>query len=581
MRRDVHTLRARVKDEGDSFITITLPNFCRDFERSLDEGRIGPGRFLSFRKLPSGIPAFLQGFLSNVFDSEGILLANPSIDCIRFVRQICLFGKKILRPCSSKRDASAVEEYAKCDAGLADLHKDQLYRYLRMVSDIIVRDLDLGRDTLVSLMPQHGPGATYERIRGNAKWRFTRWTRRLEDVGATRLLFVRASGTEPNELEPPLPELCEPGDESPVRVTLVPKTLKSPRIIAVEPVHMQYMQQGLSRELVRQLSRCRFTAGHVNFRDQSVNQALALDGSKNGYLATLDMSEASDRVSLEHFEVCFESSPDFRDWALACRSERAELPTGEILTLRKFASMGSALCFPVESLVFFMSIVAIRLRRAGRFPTPRNVYSSGRGVYVYGDDLIVPADEAPAICDDLEALGFKVNRHKSFWTGKFRESCGSDCYDGEQVTPVYLRRDLPTSRKDISGLLSCVATANQLEEGGYSATAKALKDAVAVHLGLLPKVPHDSPAIGWHHHSEVMPRRRFNRDLQRWEHLQWVAVAPEVSDPLDGDAALAKCFRLLDRKTNPLSPPKISEDHLEKSPRPYGLALRRRWVPFP
>jgi len=73
--RDVGTLRKRVKHEGDSFLTIVLPAFCRDFERSLAQGRVSPELFLSFRKEKSGIPSFLKGFLSRVFDSQGNLLS--------------------------------------------------------------------------------------------------------------------------------------------------------------------------------------------------------------------------------------------------------------------------------------------------------------------------------------------------------------------------------------------------------------------------------------------------------------------------------------------------------------------------
>jgi hypothetical protein len=88
--------------------------------------------------------------------------------------------------------------------------------------------------------------------------------------------------------------------------------------------------------------------------------------------------------------------------------------------------MGSALCFPIESVAFFIAIVSIRLASAGVRITPSTVRKYSERVYVYGDDLIVPADEAPAISSALPLFGFKVNAHKSFWSGNFRESCGMD-----------------------------------------------------------------------------------------------------------------------------------------------------------
>jgi hypothetical protein len=510
------------------------------------------------------------------------------------VRQICLFAKKILRPCSEEREEDAMLSYQKCDDEIVE-PEGELWDMFKRVARILIRDMPLsGSDLRDTILPHHGPGATQERILGNQKWRFRRWHKRLDAVGLTHRFCMWGLSESSSEAEgfqnydgledvsmpscvddASAPESVDLWDEAPVRVVFVPKTLKTPRVIAVEPVCMQFAQQGLSRLLVSVLERHRLTAGHVNFRMQAVNQALALDASGSGDLATLDMSEASDRVGLTHVMGLLERQPDFLAAVLAARSWRAKLPNGEIIHLKKFASMGSALCFPIEALVFFTSIIASRLLRAQVYPTEQTVYSFGRAVHVYGDDLIVPADEAPAICDDLESLGFKVNRHKSFWTGKFRESCGSDCYDNELVTPVYLRRDLPTSRKDVSGVVSCLSTANQLYRAGYWETATILREVVARCLGpnSLPKVPQDSPALGWWSDSTDYPRRRWNPCLQRFEFLCWTTVSPKAPDPLDGPEALAKCFRTIGLHET------IDSEHLEASPRPYGLALKRRWVP--
>lgn len=587
LRRDVQTLHRRVEHEGDGFLTIALPTYAKDFERSLADGRLSPGAFSSFRKTKHGGPAFLQGLLSQVFDTQGMLLQRPSVDCIRAIRQICLMCKKVERPCSKERVVHATEAFLQCDRELVVDRGIQLFQWFSYVADIICSSLHLDDGITAGIQPKHGPRATQERISGNQKWRFRTWTRRLEEVGFTHRRFGRASQSEPTPEEEFLePRVLEPVDEPPVRVVFVPKTLKAPRVIAVEPVVMQYAQQGLKRLLVDELENSSFTAGHVNFRDQSVNQAMALTGSASEDFATLDMSEASDRVHLAHFETCFKESPLFLQWALAARSSRAKLPDGTICTLQKFASMGSALCFPVESLVFFVSIIATRLWWAGKFPTARNVHEYGRSVYVYGDDLIVPADEASAICSGLEALSFKVNRNKSFWTGKFRESCGEDCYAGQRVTPVYLRRDFPSDRSDASALVSCLATANQLLTD-YPAAATYLRGVVEAHLGHLPHVPHDSAAIGWEGPSQVQPLRRWNKALQRAEKLLWVCVSPSDDDPLDGDAALAKCFRLIGNCDLPWLRTSSSrtwefnandEEHLLKSPRSYALALKRRWV---
>jgi len=95
--RDLETIRSRVKDQGISFLTITLPNFYKDFEASLEAGYVDSTSFRSFRKHGS-LPSFLKGMTSLIFDREtGRIYDNktnpfasdvPSvIDC---VRQICL-----------------------------------------------------------------------------------------------------------------------------------------------------------------------------------------------------------------------------------------------------------------------------------------------------------------------------------------------------------------------------------------------------------------------------------------------------------------------------------------------------------
>jgi len=601
LSRDVKTLRDRVAHEGDSFVTITLPAFCQDFERCLDNGRVGPGMWVSFKKLPSGIPAFLQGLLSNVFDPSGSLRTYVSVDCIRAVRQICLFCKKVEDPCSNTRLQAAADAFVQCDSEIV-CPNDQLWRWYGIVADIVISEMPHLQDVVFDLLrPKHGPGQTRERILGNQKWRFRRWHKRLEDAGFTIRRFARGSSSDPHPDEgyvPPL--LVEPQDEHPVRVVFVPKTQKSPRVIAIEPVCMQYAQQALKALLVEGIDSSPYTRNHVNFTDQSVNQKWARIGSSGGNYATLDMSEASDRVGFWHAERLFHKSPVFWSLVEAARTRTAGLRDGRLVTLQKFASMGSALCFPVESLVFFVSIIASRLWRAGKFPTRQNVHFYGRSVYVYGDDLIVPADEASTVSADLETLGFKVNRRKSFWSGNFRESCGLDAYLGECVTPTYLRRRLPDNRGDVSRVLSNVATANQLYHTGYRRTATAIREAVERAAGRFPVLrddtalrlfldsrrksrpdPPKTAAVGWTWGDCPHVKTRWCRKLHRRETYTWVATQADQPDAISGDAALAKALFTCGSSFLALPLDDLSatrEDHLEVSSRPYALKLKRRWV---
>jgi len=576
--RDLLRITDRTKEEGDSFLTITLPSFCKGFERGLDKGFLEPSDLSGFR-FRHGIPLFLRGFLSKIFGTDGKLLEKPCLDCIMCVRQICLLHKKVELPCSPRRERKAEQAFLECERELSDLSfdDDPLVQMFERVAAIVVSDILAGvpnGDPYEELKPCHGPGKTQERIDGNSKYTFKRWHNRLEEefpftefgIGS-----LRNHGEEDSPLE--VVEFVEPEDEAPVRVVFVPKTLKSPRVIAIEPVCMQYTQQSLLKFLVPLIESGGYTGGRVNFTHQTVNQLLALSASENGRLATIDLSEASDRVHHELVRRMLRVSPILSNMVFACRSTRAKVPSGQTVTLNKFASMGSALCFPMEALAFFCAIVASRLHRAQLPVTGRNVRECSRLVYVYGDDIIVPADEAPAICDDLTRFGFKINRNKSFWTGKFRESCGMDAYDGVDITPVYCRRVSPANRRSHIEFVSWVAMANQFYRKGLWYAAQKVRNAVeSLTKVTLPFVGINSSGLGWLSYSNARTVHRWNRELHRFETKAMTIRPIRYNDPLDGDGALLKCFRLIGSQANNLT-------HLYESVKRRAFTLKPGWVP--
>lgn len=608
-RRDVETLRRRAEHEGDSFITITLASYGQDLDRALADGRVAPGSFLGFARGPNGLPLFTKGFLRHVFSATGELLPNAPIGLIRDLRQIARFGSKVLLPCSQAREEAALAAYEAVDkecvpregspdtlgheppdegaepssAGgdptrdRAELWRSRLGQVYDRVAAVIVGALALDdEDGNVPVICRNGPGATVEGPSPNGKWAIREWYERLEQAGYTFLLarFGAEKTLWGDERVSIVPTYVDPVDERPAKVVLVPKTLKSPRVIAVEPVVQQFAQQGLAAVLVSAIGHGRYTSGRINFRDQGVNQEKALLGSKDGSLATVDLKDASDRVDCDLVDHLFQAAPEkFRAFLWACRSTRALLPSGRLVHLRKFASMGSALCFPVESLTFYTIVVASRLELRGLPCTPENVARCTQGVYVYGDDLIVPADETPAVCAALEAFGLKVNYRKTFWTGQFRESCGTDAFAGERVTPVYLRHLPPGKRADAQGFVGTVSTINQLHSAGYTATAHLLQAEVERVFGKLPEVPVHGPAIGVHYGSEYVPPSRWNKRYQRREYRHWVASPVMRDDPLEGEDALVKCFRLIGSKWVGRC-----EDHLETTAMSHAIVLKREWV---
>lgn len=570
--RDCKTITDRVEHEGLSFLTISLPSFGRSFEEALSSQKVDRSLFQGFT-WKGGLPRFLGGFLDQVFDrGTGLLLDVPSIEAIRAVRQITLAFGKVNVACSDERTASAKMGYIKCEQELHsrnpdDWPKGQFSRIARMLWSDIFTSMDLAIYE-GDLLPKHGPGATADRLRGNAKWNQTEWTRRLEHYFPMGE-FVFPSWS--HFLATPVKYL-EPGAERPVRVITVPKTLKTPRIIAIEPTCMQYVQQSILERFSQELPRHHYASSFISLDDQGPNRDLAREGSISGSLATLDLSEASDRVSNQHVLVLTADHPHLRDGVQACRTTKADLD-GEIISLSKFASMGSALCFPFEALVFttivFCGIEDVLSRRL----THKDIQSLVGQVRVYGDDIIVPVEYVQSVIMSLASFGMKVNMHKSFWTGKFRESCGGDYYDGQDVTPVRVRRPFPSSLTDVDECVSTVALRNNLFEAGFSECVDWLDAWMDRVLPVYPKIERHTQGLGRWTWEPVMGTRH-HRSL----HIPMVKVcvveAKLPESKLEGYGALTKWF--LKRGDLPFE----DENHLLRAGRPVSVRIKTRWVPL-
>jgi len=573
--RDLETIKSRVENEGLSFLTITLPNFSKLFERSLENGFLDPACFRVFSRINrhEALPSFLRGLLGQIFDHKTgkVILNEPptnfqSVDgmapddiptCVEAVRQICRLFNKVELPCSENRIRKAFESFIEIERefetfSLPDEEAAKFLVVTRMLWGGMFRDFN--PDTTI---PKHGPGATAERLSGNQKYIIRRWHDRLEpyfplvDNG-----YPLGTDVDSEELE--IVTIVPEHDEQPVKVIAVPKTLSSPRIIAIEPVCTQYVQQGIRDYLYDKLESHWLTSGRINFRDQSVNQRLAMKASRTGRYATIDLSEASDRVPLDLAMYMFEGNRDLHDSILACRSTRARLPDGRIVDpLRKFASMGSALCFPVEAMYFYTICVMALLDAQNLSCTQRNIFKVSRRVRVYGDDIIVPCTHADAVLDYLQKFNCKVNVNKTFKTGKFRESCGRDAYAGYEVTPTYIRQPYPENRQQPASLVSWCATANLFYLKGYWQTASLMFKTLERILGPLPYVRETASMLGRFSFLGFESVERFsplNGDVnrpsyQRFEVKGWIPSPVHRSDELDGWAALTKCFIMMDKRS--------------------------------
>jgi hypothetical protein len=587
--RDLETIKSRVENEGVSFLTITLPMFCRDLERGLANGRVDATLFSRWKRAKLAVmPAFLQGFTRHIFDFEtGKVISDEDSPTsggfsddistlIESVRQICLTFKKVEMDCTPDRVAAAFENFISIEQSLSEFSASDEERSEFLDVSSVLWDPMVADFSVTMAIPKHGPGATAERISGNQKFVWQRWHDRLEPYFPL-IDNAYPLGTPYDSEELKSVTIIPESDEQPVRVVSVPKTLKSPRIIAIEPVCMQYVQQGIRDYLYDKLESYWITTGHVNFRDQQVNQRLAISASRTGRLATIDLSDASDRVPRSLALEMFRSNPDLRDSIDACRSTRAELPDGRLVSpLHKFASMGSALCFPVEAMYFYTVCVVALLKASGLSLTPTNIFKVSRSLYIYGDDIIVPSMEADVVLDHLQKYNCKVNTSKTFVSGSFRESCGVDAFAGYQVTPVYLRRSRPKNKQQADQVISWVATSNLFYKKGYWRTTQFMRNCVERVIGPLPYVSEDSPALGCISYLGYQSIERWNANLHRYEIRAMVPSPVRRTDRLEGYGALMKCF--LDGREFATHDYPVKRS-LEQSALRGAVTLKRRWVP--
>ncbi|DAD50166.1 TPA_asm: RNA-directed RNA polymerase [ssRNA phage Esthiorhiza.3_3] len=574
--KDLEVALARFEHEGLSFLTITLPRFGKDLQKGLSQGRVDSSLFVGFHRR-GGLPAFLSGFLRRVFDPSGELLPNPDIASIFAVRQLCFVFEKVLLDCSEERFKKAMDGYVQCESDVREADRrvaqSGLLADLRVSFAMLFGDSidQINRDLRLAVydrfLPKHGPGATADSLVGNQKFKQSVWTSRLEAVLPVGE-FVIPNWRYRTNLRGF--DIREPGAEEPVRVISVPKTLKSPRIIAVEPTCMQYAQQAVHRAILDSWKDDYVLSRLINLQDQTPNQRMARKGSLDGSLATIDLSEASDRVSNQLVRSLLSPWPDFQEAVEASRSRKADVPGHGVIRLAKFASMGSALTFPIETMVF-LAVVFNRLRASNSHLSLAKVKLLAlRETRAYGDDLICPVAIVRDVISDLETFGFKVNADKTFYNGSFRESCGKDYYSGHDVSIVRCRRVFPTSRRDADEVVSMVSFRNQLYFAGLWTTCQWLDARIQKLLGFYPALEPTSPGLGRHSFckSEYFPTPSRGR-YQRPEVKAFVPSSKIPWNSIDDVPALVKCLLQGD---NPDS------EHLLRSGRPKSLSIKLRWT---
>jgi len=229
------------------------------------------------------------------------------------------------------------------------------------------------------------------------------------------------------------PLWCEDPDERrelvPLRVdegklVFVPKSAKTHRPIVVEPILNGFFQLGVGSYLKSRLR----TYG-LDLSNQDRNRRLSRKGSVTGGLATIDLSSASDTISIR--VVLDLLPPEWSEFLGSLRTGTINYD-GVSVELEKFSSMGNGFTFELESLIFW----ALTLGCC------RVVGVDDQDVGVYGDDIIIPVEAVHLLFEVLTECGFWVNPQKSYMSGPFRESCGADWLSGNDVRPFFVRDDI-------------------------------------------------------------------------------------------------------------------------------------------
>jgi len=435
-----------------------------------------------FKKKPGTvIPHHMGWLLERIFTTDGYVRNDADVTALRHTRQLVYWVYKLNIPYGKETENKVLDSFIATEQELLNL-------VFPAELDPIIKRARTALTRLFSgfcprnIVPRHGPGAVATGEQVGEKSNFSRLYSKLDREYPFTEYFTVGLSQIADQLD--WIRNLEVLEHATAKVVLVPKDSRGPRIISCEPLELQWIQQGLQKALYSWVESHRYTKGHVNFTDQSINRRLALVGSRTGKYVTLDMKDASDRVSVKLVESLF-CGTSLLQALMACRSDSTRLPDGTVIALSKFAPMGSAVCFPIEALCFWALAVSVLVHHGVRW---RDAIAN---VWVYGDDIIVRREDYPLLLTTFPKVGLKFNQSKCCTGGFFRESCGCDAFKGVDVSPVRLRtRWNQRNTRSASELVSYVALSNALWRQGYWGASDEVKAKVEGRYGPIPFASH-------------------------------------------------------------------------------------------
>lgn len=209
----------------------------------------------------------------------------------------------------------------------------------------------------------------------------------------------------------------------------VPKNYKCYRIIGMEFSRRQYEMFSMRIALIKAIDKRRC---NIDFTNQSQNQVACYLSSINPeQYATIDLSSASDSISMSHIETCFPAKvwEDVRE----IRSPKIRVGNKYVTSYIALTS-GTNITFPIETLLFW------GIATACTEYVSTLTHKTYQKPIVYGDDILCDVAVYDSLVDWLTLMHFSVNVEKSFGSGLYRESCGVEAYNGDEVDIVYYPR---------------------------------------------------------------------------------------------------------------------------------------------
>jgi hypothetical protein len=419
--------------EGVSFYLGTLPLLGKAAETSLISGErlLVPSEFNC--RGSSGLPRFLNELFIELFYEDGM----PRFDHLRtsgwsdrgvkacaFIRQVCMMWSKVadLPNPSAKTEEQAIAEFldrVTLDPSItySTSTVNALTEAHRLLGLVFPRRPQKSQDLLGFRKKPwgcHGPGAVSGREAPSEKWSFQRWP------GLPEYLFTWAEGRVVTS--------TRLSEQPASRVTCVPKDFRGPRVICIEPKENQFAQQGLWKLLEAQIRRCELTRRSIDFRSVARSRDLCHDYE----YATIDLKDASDKLALS---LCRLLLPKWI-FSMLTRYRTRKISVEQLnkllVSYSSFATMGSAICFPIETLVFWALALGTMISIRDSF-APRQADRLNLDLRVFGDDIIVPLWACDAVCHAFSEVGLTVNDSKTCCFSPVRESCGEWVFMGKTI----------------------------------------------------------------------------------------------------------------------------------------------------